>query len=665
MARNRANFEISAQDRTKAAFDGVMGRLNGVQSAVGKLGRVLTSMPAMIAGVAGAAGFGMLIRSSMRTADEVGKLSDQLRANTEQLIGLQHAAEQSSRGGADLLNRSLEMMNTRLAQAARGTGPAADEIARLGLNTRELANMRSDEAFRLIADRVKDLGDEADRTNAVINIFGRSNQEIIALLDQGADGLDRYQAEAERLGKTLSRVDAAQIEAANDAFGRLRSVINGVAQRIAVALAPFMQAISDYLVDAATNGINFRDVIMDAMDRASRAASIFGNTVHTLRVVFKGVEVAVRALNAVSLQLWDTLFKGVRGFVNDSIAVINRLITAVNRIPGVAIDALEEMAQGALGAGISRWADSATEGLARTAKELHELAMQPMPGDRVEAFFNQIREGAREAAEAAVSARRGPLGLPEMDDAAGGGAEGSDKALEREREALQRRIDQVEQYLMTEEERLVAAFENRQQIIESAYERELLSKERRDEMLENLEADHQERLTDLHKRALNERDDAEEKSIMARVGILSGGMANMLKKVSGYSRQLFNVEKAASISSAVVNTAQAVTKALSAYPPPTSFAMASAQAAAGGVQIAKIASTSFGGGGGGSTVSAPPAVAEAPAPAQESAASQPTTVVVRLPEGRSRYTRDELEEMAAGLNELAADGVHIGSVSFA
>jgi hypothetical protein len=26
MARNRANFEISAQDRTKAAFDGVMGR---------------------------------------------------------------------------------------------------------------------------------------------------------------------------------------------------------------------------------------------------------------------------------------------------------------------------------------------------------------------------------------------------------------------------------------------------------------------------------------------------------------------------------------------------------------------------------------------------------------------------------------------------------------
>ena len=52
----------------------------------------------------------------------------------------------------------------------------------------------------------------------------------------------------------------------------------------------------------------------------------------------------------------------------------------------------------------------------------------------------------------------------------------------------------------------------------------------------------------------------------------------------------------AGISNAVINTAQGVTNALAAYPPPLSFAMAGLQLAAGTAQIAAIRSTSFGGG---------------------------------------------------------------------
>jgi hypothetical protein len=54
--------------------------------------------------------------------------------------------------------------------------------------------------------------------------------------------------------------------------------------------------------------------------------------------------------------------------------------------------------------------------------------------------------------------------------------------------------------------------------------------------------------------------------------------------------KIFKDNKAASIASAIINTAVAVTKALTAYAPPWSFVMAGLQAAAGAVQIATIRS---------------------------------------------------------------------------
>lgn len=64
-----------------------------------------------------------------------------------------------------------------------------------------------------------------------------------------------------------------------------------------------------------------------------------------------------------------------------------------------------------------------------------------------------------------------------------------------------------------------------------------------------------------------------------------GGLSTLTRTGN---KKLFEIGKAAAIASAVVNTAQAVTKALSQYPPPFSFAAAAAQGVAGAVQISAI-----------------------------------------------------------------------------
>ncbi|NOT39131.1 MAG: hypothetical protein HOP13_01420, partial [Alphaproteobacteria bacterium] len=78
---------------------------------------------------------------------------------------------------------------------------------------------------------------------------------------------------------------------------------------------------------------------------------------------------------------------------------------------------------------------------------------------------------------------------------------------------------------------------------------------------------------------------------------------------------VFGESKEFAIASTIINTAQAIMKAMSTLPFPASLAAAAAVGAMGAAQVAKIASTSKGGGGGGAA-SAAPAAAAAAAPAQ-------------------------------------------------
>lgn len=76
-------------------------------------------------------------------------------------------------------------------------------------------------------------------------------------------------------------------------------------------------------------------------------------------------------------------------------------------------------------------------------------------------------------------------------------------------------------------------------------------------------------------------------------------LADGVKAIGKHSRAGFNIIKAAKIAQAVVDTYSGINRALGEYPPPTSFVLAAAVAAAGFANVASIASAKFGGGGGG------------------------------------------------------------------
>lgn len=139
---------------------------------------------------------------------------------------------------------------------------------------------------------------------------------------------------------------------------------------------------------------------------------------------------------------------------------------------------------------------------------------------------------------------------------------------------------------------------------------------------------------------------------MAQASAFSAENMNALaSSISSNLSTIFGESKGVAIATAVINTAQGVTRALAAYPPPISIAMAAIQAAAGAAQIAKIKSmTKSGGGGGGTGVAGSSGIASVPV-------TQSQMVNINL-QGNN-FSRDSVASLIGMINQQVKDGTKL------
>ncbi|MCO7227128.1 hypothetical protein [Pleionea sp. CnH1-48] len=262
-------------------------------------------------GAAGVAGLTALYNKQADTIDQLAKFADQLGVSTESLMGLRHAAALT---GTDtgVLDRSLVKLQANIGQAAQGVGAAVRNFDKLGLQAKDLAKLGADEQFKAVADAMQKVESQTERNTITFEIFGQKGSALLNTMKGGAQALTAAQEEAKKLGITLNRLDAAKVEAANDAMWRASQVTEGFGNKITVALAPYVDDLATRFFNTAKESGNFANV-------ASRG----------LKVVFDGVELLAKSLHGLSL-LWSSLkvaandaLKGMLEGIADSIKWIN------------------------------------------------------------------------------------------------------------------------------------------------------------------------------------------------------------------------------------------------------------------------------------------------------------------------------------------------------
>ena len=278
-------------------------------------------------------------------------------------------------------------MTVKIQDAAKGMGEGKEALKALGLEAQKLAKMSPDKAFVKISEAMKGVEHHGNKVAIAYDLFGAKGTDLLNTLAMGEAALNNTAAEAQTLGLALNRVDAAKVEAANDAMTKSAGVVSGLGNTITVTLAPYVKAISDEFYNSALEAGGFGTFATKAMDAVTKAVAYVANTIHGLKAVWKGLKLVTAAAITGMLKGIAWLDKGLTHFLNF--------------IPGV-----EAKTSGF----ISGMADAMHTQMEAIKTDLSAFVNEPLPYDGIVAWAKEAKRKSLAAAEAVALDRAENIG---------------------------------------------------------------------------------------------------------------------------------------------------------------------------------------------------------------------------------------------------------------
>ena len=247
-----------------------------------------------------------MIRSGLQVVDSQAKLAQSLGTTVASIQTLERAGELAgvSMSGIEQATKDL---TRRLSQAAAGTGPAADALDRLGLSATGLIALPLDERVGAINAAIEAFVPAAERAAVAGQLFGEEGSIAMGRIDSAT--LRQATKDVRAFGVVVSAQDAAQIERTNDAISRLGLIWRGLANQLAVAAAPALEAVADAMAALAERSGPVGRAIELVLGNLDRLAA----TLAAVAALVAGRFVAGLAVAAVSVRGLATALALLRG----------------------------------------------------------------------------------------------------------------------------------------------------------------------------------------------------------------------------------------------------------------------------------------------------------------------------------------------------------------
>lgn len=364
------NTVLTAKDKTAAAFKSVGNSAAAATVKIAKIGAAFATA-GVAAGIA-------LTKMSMQNIDALAKVSDRLGIATQSLAGLQHAA---SLAGVEnkTLEKSLQNLAVGVSDAADGTGIAKDALIELGLSAGVLEKMPVDQQMLKVADAMQGVELQADKVRIATELFGSRGVAVLNMLGGGASELAAVAKEAEHLGISVNRVDAAKIELANDAVERAKGVFTGLGNQLATSFSPLIMAVADNFRQAALDNEDFGSIGERVVGALLSAFGTLADGIFFLKLGFAQLKIPLLEIAKVVVDKIDPVFTSIA-------EKYNKLAYAFG------FPLIDSAAMSQMGADLE-------ESIGSAIQNVSDLMKQPLPSEGYEATFNEIVASTRRMAE--------------------------------------------------------------------------------------------------------------------------------------------------------------------------------------------------------------------------------------------------------------------------
>lgn len=497
------------------------------------------------------------------TVDQLGKMAQKVGMNVEALSGLSYAAK--------LSDVSLDQLGTGLKQLSKW------------MVENQVTGLSVEEQLLKIADAFAKAEDDENKTAAAMKYFGKSGADLIPLLNGGRAGIEELRKEAAKLGIVFSTEAAKKAEEFNDNLTRLKAAATGMAVEFAGPMVEALNKTAQAMLNAKLNGEDLFKTLVEGFRRL-----VTGDDAHKWNVEFTdATDRMLAAQNNVDrlsrLGGWAAS-RGLQKAKEDLEAAkadVQRLLAIKPVLAPEEKPKEEPKKKGSVDAPFDRAAFEKREEEVRGA-------IRKAGEEREKLELEQIARRNEENAKAEAAALASQIQLLEENQ-----AQRDEMAIA----AADRQKLLKEFQFKTDEELENEAHAARMARLAIFSEEELAAIGGKQKVEAELEQEHMNRLFQIRSQGLNTLAQFQKASFQQQAKTIFGEIANITAGVAQSNRKLFEINKVAGISNAIINAYEGISRTMAKYPYPLNMAMAALHGAAAFAQVNAIRSASFGGGG--------------------------------------------------------------------
>jgi hypothetical protein len=182
--------------------------------------------------------------SAINDIDRMSKISG-LASDTYQKLA--YAAKMTD-VDVESLGKSMKLLAGHMDDVAKGKGDAISLFESIGVSTKDASGKIKtfDQMLEDLADRFKSMPDGVQKVALATDLFGRSGENLIPMLNKGKKGLQEFYEEAQKLGIVLDEKLIKKGSELEDQFKRAESFFATLWMRIVVGSAEAIEALQKY-----------------------------------------------------------------------------------------------------------------------------------------------------------------------------------------------------------------------------------------------------------------------------------------------------------------------------------------------------------------------------------------------------------------------------------
>lgn len=336
-------------EETGKQSDEAGGRFEKFGSVMKSVGKVLAVTMAAIGTAAVAAGKKLydMANDVAAAGDNIDKMSQRLGLSREAYQEWDYVLSQS---GVDInsVQTGMKTLTNSIDDAKNGTDKAIEKFTRLGITQEDLANKSREDIFAMTIAGLQKMTDDTEKAALANDMFGRSGQEMIPLLNASAESTEELLQKSRDLGMVMSDEAITATVNYTDSMDTLKRTFSAVKNNIVSDLLPGFTKILDGLTGLLTGQEEAGAQIKEgAKEMVESISGVLPDIVDVfMNLVTAVAEIAPAIIEALVNGIAENLPSLLEAAVGIVLSLVQSIISALPQITEAALTLIMTLING-------------------------------------------------------------------------------------------------------------------------------------------------------------------------------------------------------------------------------------------------------------------------------------------------------------------------------